>query len=313
MPLFRATFIAAFVLAGSFGLAATAVGQDPAPADEAAGESPPANDANPESEGDDPTSAETSPSETGPSETSEAPTPSLPANSLDHAARITFEAGREAFARGDYEVAFSRFRQAYELSGRPALLYNIAVALDRLRRDAEALAKFREYLEAVPSAPNRAEVEARTRVLERAVAERQAAEPAPELVPAEVADPEPVAPPPPPESEGLHPALAISVGGAAVVTLGLVLWSGLDAQSLDDDYVEYATGAGATFDEAKARLDDVQAAETRTNVLIGLAAGLGATAVVLAIFTDWDGEEEPTLPSVALGPDGFSLGARGRF
>lgn len=104
---------------------------------------------------------------------------------LDEEARSLFAAGRTAFEAGRFESALERFREAYELSGRAALLYNIGTAADRLRRDAEALEAFRAYVAAEPDASNRGEVEARIAVLERAVA---AAEPAPAQ---DVAAPEP--------------------------------------------------------------------------------------------------------------------------
>ncbi|MCA9612446.1 MAG: hypothetical protein KC586_06770, partial [Myxococcales bacterium] len=48
---------------------------------------------------------------------------------LDQAARLTFQAAREAFSAGNYELALDRFEQAYQLSPRPVLLYNIGVTL----------------------------------------------------------------------------------------------------------------------------------------------------------------------------------------
>ena len=95
---------------------------------------------------------------------------------LDEAARLTFESAREAYAAGDYETALRRFQQAYELSGRPGLLYNIAQALDRLRRDEETVEYLRRYLREAPDARNRDEVEARIAVLDRAIAEQRARE-----------------------------------------------------------------------------------------------------------------------------------------
>ncbi|MDQ3032683.1 MAG: tetratricopeptide repeat protein [Myxococcota bacterium] len=107
---------------------------------------------------------------------------------LDAEARSLFEAGRSAFEAGRFEAALARFREAYELSGRPTLLYNVGTAADRLRRDAEALEAFRAYVAALPDAPNRAEVESRIRVLEGAVAEdRERGAPGPTVD----ADPEP--------------------------------------------------------------------------------------------------------------------------
>lgn len=87
--------------------------------------------------------------------------------SVDAEARSLFEAGRTAFRDGRFEAARDHFQHAYDLSQRPELLYNIASANDRLRNDAAALADFERYLEEVPDAPNRAEVEARIVALRR--------------------------------------------------------------------------------------------------------------------------------------------------
>ncbi len=91
-------------------------------------------------------------------------------------ARFLFEEGRTAFYEGRFEEALALFRRAHELSGRDALLYNIGQSLDRLRRDEEAIEVFERYLQKVPDAPNRGEVEARLQVLREAVARRRAHE-----------------------------------------------------------------------------------------------------------------------------------------
>jgi tetratricopeptide (TPR) repeat protein len=85
-------------------------------------------------------------------------------------ARRLYEVGESAFAEGEYEVALDLLRSAYELSPRPALLYNMAICADRLRRDSEAFTYYSQYLERFPSAPNRADVEARIRALRDATA-----------------------------------------------------------------------------------------------------------------------------------------------
>lgn len=87
----------------------------------------------------------------------------------DAEGRGLFEAGRAAFTDGRYEDALDYFDRAYALSHRSALLYNIGSANDRLRRDAEALAAFEQYVRELPEAPNVREVEARIRVLRESV------------------------------------------------------------------------------------------------------------------------------------------------
>jgi tetratricopeptide (TPR) repeat protein len=270
-------------------------------------------------------SAQAAPTETAPEVEESTQTPRD--ENLDQAARLTFQAAREAFGNGDYELALERFEQAYNLSPRPVLLYNIGVTLDRLRRDEDAVARFTEYLERVPDAPDRAEVEARIRVLQRAIDERRAAEAAREeeeriarerreaLDAQNVTPPGGTTPPPPEESSGLHPAIALSVAGAALVAGGLLVWSGLDAGSRNDEYEDYVGQADAIRPEGERLFDRVRSAETRTNALIGVAGGLAATAVVLAIFSDWSFGGEDQATTVGAGPTqgGFQVGVSHRF
>jgi tetratricopeptide (TPR) repeat protein len=91
----------------------------------------------------------------------------------DRKARALFEQGRQAYAEGDYRSAWDYFRKAYLLSKRPQLLYNIGQSADRLRMDREALAAFKLYLERLPAADNRKEVENRVRALEQRVQREQ--------------------------------------------------------------------------------------------------------------------------------------------
>ena len=73
-------------------------------------------------------------------------TPAAAQSSADEEARVHFEAGRVAFSRGRYESALASFQEAYELSQRPALLYNIGTTFDRLRRDQEAIEAVERFL-----------------------------------------------------------------------------------------------------------------------------------------------------------------------
>lgn len=107
------------------------------------------------------------------------------ANPDDEIAKGLFAAGKAAFDAGQYQEAYDRFFDAYAKSPRPALLYNLAVSLDRLRRDDEALRHYRGYLAEVPDAENRAEVENRIRAIDAAIEERKkTVAPAPAPTPA---------------------------------------------------------------------------------------------------------------------------------
>lgn len=93
-----------------------------------------------------------------------------PEEARDTQARELFEQGRAAFTAARFAEALDLFRQAYALSERHALLYNIGQAADRLRLDRDALEAFDCYLAEIPDAENRIEVETRIGVLRETIA-----------------------------------------------------------------------------------------------------------------------------------------------
>jgi len=153
-----------------------------------------------------------------------APPPTV-APGAEAEARALYTAGQAAFHEGRYENALEYLTRSYELSRRPALLFNLGTTYDRLRRDAEALAAFQQYLRDVPDAENRLEVEARIAVLREAAARST---PPPTVVePDPVPDPQPPPTTPPPlpvtsTDAGPAPWIVVGVGGAAVIA-GAVL------------------------------------------------------------------------------------------
>jgi hypothetical protein len=137
----------------------------------------------------------------------------------DKQARVEFEHGRKAFDEGDYRGAWGFFHNAFRLSGRAQLLYNIGQTADRLGRDTEALTAFRMYLERLPNADNKRDVQNRIHALEERVKDAERVPPPPGTVEAEpsavdataVSSPsppsaaEPPAPPPPPKAAAPRP------------------------------------------------------------------------------------------------------------
>jgi tetratricopeptide (TPR) repeat protein len=93
-----------------------------------------------------------------------------PASTTDREAREAYEAGAVAFDEGRYSIALDFFRRSFTLSGRPALLYNVGLSADRLRRDREALEAFEGYIDAVPDSPHARQVNARIASLRAAIA-----------------------------------------------------------------------------------------------------------------------------------------------
>ncbi len=63
--------------------------------------------------------------------------------SPDARARELYLQGDREYQAGRYEQAVAAFQEAYRLSGRPLLLFNLANAYERLGRYAEALEALR--------------------------------------------------------------------------------------------------------------------------------------------------------------------------
>ena len=112
-----------------------------------------------------------------------------------------------------------------------------------------------------------------------------------------------------PSSRGWSPAVVAFGGAVTAITAGLAIWSGFDTIRQRE-----------VFDGAKTQdnLDAGRAKQTRTNILIGVSAGVGVLTAACAIFlVDWHApstEKSPSAgPSAQLGVGPGSLLLRGRF
>lgn len=252
------------------------------------------------------------------------------AQGRDAEARALYAAGEAAFRDGLFEDALTYFQRSFELSGRVDLLYNIALAADRSRQDAVALAAFRRYLQERPEAATRAELEGRIRALEAAVARARAASPPPVTddapTTASATTPEPTAPPPapvavttpaaaPPEvalavpttsppppsrSDGgaeydSAPAWALTLSGAGLVAGGVVLLVvGVpDLGAVDSPHL------GESYAQAQSRQD--------TGVALSAAGGVSTVAgLVLGVVGSVLLADAPDSP-VALDSNGVRI------
>lgn len=214
----------------------------------------------------------------------------------DEEARLRFEAGRVAFAAGRNEEALADFRRAYELSHRPALLYNIGVTLDRMRRDADALEHFERYLAETPSegVSNRGEVEARIVILREAVAREAAAREEEQSVRPAVQAPRSDAPDP----GGVALAIvggALVFGGAGVSIAGSMDRARVDAAMPPAMWIDYADAAA------------------RAPILEGsgaAAAGVGVALAIAGIVILTMPTDRRETARLRISPRGFSLVVR---
>ena len=84
----------------------------------------------------------------------------------DERARQLFQTGRDAYNSGDFQKAYDAFKESFTLSHQPALLYNVASALQGLKRPHDAAEALRSYLRLKPDDPDRPQIEERVRTLE---------------------------------------------------------------------------------------------------------------------------------------------------
>jgi hypothetical protein len=158
-------------------------------------------------------------------------------------AKSHVEKAARAYSAGRYAEAVVDFEEAYRLDAAPVLQFNIAQCYRQLGANQRAIAHYRRYLEELPDARNRADVEARIQELERATTSKDS-----DTRPLPPVRSETVTPAKPPGGEGetptteanagdveatagstaaepppAHPTLrtaAFITGGAAVIALG---------------------------------------------------------------------------------------------
>ncbi len=245
------------------------------------------------------------------------PTPTTTTSDAEGAeaeARALYAAAQAAFHEGRFENSLQYFQRAYELTRRPALLYNLGVTYDRLRRDQEALDAFEQYLREEPQAPNVREVEGRVAVLRQAIA-RTAPTPI-ETTPIETTPVEttpiestpvestPVETPRVVASSGdagPGPWVVVGIGGAALVA-GAVL---LGVAAADVAAVEGAD-RGSSWDAVRDAYERSEAESIAGGVLLGVGAAAAAAGVVWAIAGSSGSEVE-------VAPTAGGLIVRGTF
>lgn len=151
-------------------------------------------------------------------------------------ARELYRQGTQHYKLGEYQDALTAFKEAYRNYEEPSFLFNIAQCHRQLGRKQDAVRFFRTYLDDVPNAPNRAEVEQILASLETSIEEdqtkaaaRQAAAPvAPKPAPSQTRTPAPPSQVLVTAAPARQPVykkwwLWTAVGGAVAVGLGVGL------------------------------------------------------------------------------------------
>jgi tetratricopeptide (TPR) repeat protein len=214
----------------------------------------------------------------------------------DELAKQYYKLGEELYTRADYEGALKQFQQAYKLSNKPALLYNMARCNESLGQHEKAIELLREYLKSNPD--NASMIEARIANLQRLVDKKQTQQPPPTST---TVTPPPVTPEPTrPTPRASHPLrwpgwIAVGVGGALLIS-GIAL--GAVAKSKASD-LEKANNAHQEYSSVKG-MEDTQ--RTYRNAAIGTLVAGGVIAVTGAVLVILDSRSAPRERRVQITP-----------
>ncbi len=238
----------------------------------------------------------------------------------DARARRHFASGESYYEEGAYEDAVREFTQAYRLSHRPALLFNLYTAEERFGRLSDAATHLEQYLrEMPPDLENRGALEARLANLRaRITAETSPTPTVPTVqepaVPVEPSTELALVETEPVSSNGgadlmLGGGIALGVGGAGFVTFAI---AGLAAQ---DAYNQLNEECGS---ERLCTPDDL--ATMNSNALIadiGLGIGIAGvgTGVVLMVLgaTSGGGSTDSVAVLPMVSPTFAGLSMQGGF
>ncbi len=202
-------------------------------------------------------------------------------------ARDAFQRGRVHYDNGEFAQAAESFEEAYRLSGRDALLYNLYLARRDANQTEKAAEALRAYLTKVEVVENRPQLEARLKALDEGLAERHSRDALSPQNPVETKQPAATAPAAEPaatpaaETGWWIVPVAVAAGGAvlALASIGTGLSASNKAKELD---------AGCTDGVCPARLkstaDQGKLLSVTTDVLLFGGLTLVGAGVVLYVL-----------------------------
>ena len=222
-----------------------------------------------------------------------------------------YEQGETSFNKGEFATAAAKWKESYRLSKEPLLLFNIAQALRRDARCAEALATYRKFVAVVPQSDERPLADEAIRELapkcdvvdprEKKAASR---EDRPERSDDNLGEV---------DSETRPARLKIAgvaLAGAGVVSVVTGLYFGHRASSLGEEVTnECRTGCDWAVYGPKDR--EGRSAETKQNVF----AGIGLAAIIGGGVLFWLGSREQGPAPIAFTPahDGAAVSWTGKW
>jgi tetratricopeptide (TPR) repeat protein len=217
--------------------------------------------------------------------------PAIPPADDVEAAKAHFAAGSAYYDQANYGDAVREFNEAYRLSHRSDLLYNISLCYERLSQYDNAIKALNQYLGERPDAPDKVKIQSRIENLNKL--RDQQAQPKPTETTAPPPRPAETAPPPVPAPTAAAapsverprrwwvPGTAVAIVGAAV--LGASLGTGLAANAKYNDLVNQCGTTKVCNPSLQNERDVGQALAISSDVLLGVGAAAVVTGAILLI------------------------------
>jgi tetratricopeptide (TPR) repeat protein len=230
----------------------------------------------------------------------------------DAEARSHFNVGKALLDSGRFSEAAQEFDKAYRLSGRPQLLYNLYVAHRDAGNTPNAIVALRAYLNTVPDAPDRVNLEARLASLEeqerhhveQEEATRRAREEA-ALAKAQAAKRTHTV-----VEKSKVPWILMASGGALVAAS---IGTGVAALNTSKDLEDNCYSSTSCPSSQKGNIDKTQALSLTTDVLWAVGGASLVTGFVLWVTGALDEKREVPITSVAIAPGVVSATLTKRF
>jgi tetratricopeptide (TPR) repeat protein len=193
----------------------------------------------------------------------------------DARARELYDNGATLYDEGRYEDAIAAWEEAYRLSNRPTLLFNIAQAEERLGRYREALDHLNRY-RAFASSNERETLDRRIANLERRLAEGESPTTTTTTNPVQVANPQADRP-----KARVLPWVFLGVGGASAVTGGV--FAGLAGADRSEAKGLCVDGGGNVYCPTEAA--SALGGDRRNSLIADIAFGVAGAGVLGGVLT----------------------------
>ncbi len=208
------------------------------------------------------------------------PRVAVPPSDDVEAAKAHFAAGSAYYDQANYGDSVKEFNEAYRLSKRTDLLYNIAICYERLNQLDNAIATLQKYLTDKPNAQDRVTIESRIQNLTKRRDEAAAPTPTPTPTPMLTPALAPVSVAPPVERKKRWWLTGTIVAGAGAAVLIGALALAIDADILHGQLVGQCPG-NVCDPSLRSKVTLGYDLALSADILFGVG---GATAVVGAIL-----------------------------